>query len=152
MHSNPTEGEHCRCSDPHAACWPTSEEWNAFNVTISGRLITPEPTGTPTKQFSNSLRTRVVMVQFHCMQLSLDSDTLFLAIQGALAMIHILMRQSAKLFGITEEMLTCEQATLEACNTRIGRKTESKPVRWTRLGGVDVIKGECQCGGYEWKP
>ncbi|KAG0602850.1 hypothetical protein M758_10G046600 [Ceratodon purpureus] len=42
-----TQGEYCRCSDPNAACWPTSEDWDAFNATISGRLIAPKPTGSP---------------------------------------------------------------------------------------------------------
>jgi hypothetical protein len=26
-------------------CWPTSEDWDAFNSTIGGRLISPKPTG-----------------------------------------------------------------------------------------------------------
>lgn len=69
MHSHPTEvimnmtvalwtiatlitcskGTICRCSDSKAACWPAQEEWNAFNVTIGGRLIAPKPTGNPNK-------------------------------------------------------------------------------------------------------
>jgi len=36
----------CRCLASNASCWPTIEEWDAFNVTIGGRLIAPKPTGT----------------------------------------------------------------------------------------------------------
>jgi hypothetical protein len=34
----------CRCLASEA-CWPTAEKWDAFNITIGGRLIAPEPTG-----------------------------------------------------------------------------------------------------------
>lgn len=40
-------GANCRCTDSKAACWPTQQEWSAFNATIGGRLIAPKPTGKP---------------------------------------------------------------------------------------------------------
>lgn len=40
-----SHGDECRCLSQDANCWPTAEEWNAFNVTIGGRLIAPKPTG-----------------------------------------------------------------------------------------------------------
>lgn len=50
-----SQGEDCRCSDPNAACWPTGEQWDAFNVTVGGRLIAPKPTGTPHERLSSVL-------------------------------------------------------------------------------------------------
>lgn len=41
------DNSHCRCLHSNASCWPTLEEWHAFNVTIGGRLIAPKPTGRP---------------------------------------------------------------------------------------------------------
>ncbi|XP_024368149.1 uncharacterized FAD-linked oxidoreductase ARB_02478 [Physcomitrium patens] len=37
----------CRCVDSKSACWPSPEDWDAFNVTVCGRLILPKPTGSP---------------------------------------------------------------------------------------------------------
>jgi hypothetical protein len=33
---------HCRCF-PGDQCWPTAKQWDAFNVTVGGRLVTTQP-------------------------------------------------------------------------------------------------------------
>lgn len=39
-------GPSCRCF-PGDRCWPTAEQWSAFNQTVSGRLIATIPIGSP---------------------------------------------------------------------------------------------------------
>lgn len=36
----------CRCF-PGDKCWPSTQEWDALNSTVSGRLIASVPIGTP---------------------------------------------------------------------------------------------------------
>ena len=36
----------CKCF-PGDACWPSEQEWNAFNVTVGGNLIKTLPLGSP---------------------------------------------------------------------------------------------------------
>lgn len=36
----------CKCF-PGDACWPSQDEWSALNTTVSGRLITTVPLGSP---------------------------------------------------------------------------------------------------------
>ncbi|KAK8075237.1 FAD binding domain-containing protein [Apiospora hydei] len=44
--SQPQEQSFCRCF-PGDDCWPSLEEWNDFNKTISGRLIATVPVASP---------------------------------------------------------------------------------------------------------
>ncbi|XP_055330644.1 uncharacterized protein LOC129583005 [Paramacrobiotus metropolitanus] len=36
----------CRCM-PDTPCWPTAQEWNGLNASLSGRLVQPQPSGYP---------------------------------------------------------------------------------------------------------
>ncbi|XXG95857.1 hypothetical protein Hte_002128 [Hypoxylon texense] len=38
--------QHCRCF-PGDACWPTPDEWSAFNATVGGRLVATVPIAAP---------------------------------------------------------------------------------------------------------
>jgi hypothetical protein len=41
-----TKDKTCKCF-PGDACWPSEQEWNAFNATVGGRLIKTIPLGSP---------------------------------------------------------------------------------------------------------
>ncbi|KAL9037539.1 MAG: hypothetical protein Q9180_003661 [Flavoplaca navasiana] len=41
-----TKPKSCKCL-PGDACWPSEQEWNAFNVTVGGNLIKTVPLGSP---------------------------------------------------------------------------------------------------------
>ena len=38
--------ENCRCM-PGDTCWPTTEDWTAFNSSLSGKLVATVPIGSP---------------------------------------------------------------------------------------------------------
>ncbi|KAI3331457.1 6-hydroxy-D-nicotine oxidase [Xylariaceae sp. AK1471] len=41
-----TEEQRCRCF-PGDTCWPTEQEWDTLNATVSGRLVKTVPLGSP---------------------------------------------------------------------------------------------------------
>jgi len=33
----------CRCLSSDSTCWPNSSDWQIFNASVDGRLISPQP-------------------------------------------------------------------------------------------------------------